>query len=69
MNMDPKTNNRLHINGALGAGKPRLLAALACVLWKNGKTIVYLPDCCHLLLQEPPCMCVVEALQLAIARI
>ena len=41
---------------------------LACVLWKNGKTAAYLPDSYHLLLREPPCMYVVEALQLAFAH-
>lgn len=68
MKMDPNTNNRLHINGALGTGKSHLLAALACALWKSGKTVVYLPDSYHLLLREPPCMYVVGALQLAFAH-
>ena len=40
---------RYALHGTLGAGKSHLLAALTCVLRKEGMRVVYLPDCRGLL--------------------
>lgn len=34
-----------YLHGTLGAGKSHMLAALVCLLRKQGKKVVYLPDC------------------------
>lgn len=47
--MNILTSRRLFLHGTLGAGKSHLLAALTCVLRKEGVRVVYLPDCRALL--------------------
>ena len=47
MNCDQ--NPRYFFHGTLGAGKSHLLAALACLLMREGKIVVYVPDCSELL--------------------
>jgi energy-coupling factor transporter ATP-binding protein EcfA2 len=42
----------LCVYGTSGCGKSHLLAALVCHLIREGKRVVYLPDCCRLL-REP----------------
>ncbi|KAF8417640.1 hypothetical protein EV426DRAFT_622182 [Tirmania nivea] len=41
-----------YLHGTLGAGKSHLLAALTCLLIKEGHKVVYLPDC-RALLRDP----------------
>ncbi|KAF8458180.1 hypothetical protein BGX38DRAFT_651101 [Terfezia claveryi] len=60
--MNLTQNRRLHFHGSLGAGKSYLIAAMVCLLKKEGRTVVYLPDCYELLLSEPPSLYVVNAL-------
>ena len=50
------------LHGTLGAGKSHMLAALVCLLSKEGKKVVYLPDC-RALLRHP-----FRYLQLALLR-
>ena len=45
MAMDFRGNRLYHIHGTLGVGKSFLLAALACCLTRNGKAVLFLPDC------------------------
>lgn len=45
MAMDRKGKRRLYLHGTIGAGKSHILAALACFLRRQGKRVVYLPDC------------------------
>jgi len=40
------------LHGTLGAGKSHLLAALTCLLIKQGHKVVYLPDC-RVMLRNP----------------
>ena len=63
--INPKQQRRLHLHGTLGAGKSHLLAALVCLLKKQGTIVVYLPDCYELLMAEPPCLYVLTALFMA----
>ena len=37
--------SQLYIQGTMGYGKSHILAALACLLTRLGKRVVYLPDC------------------------
>jgi hypothetical protein len=37
--------SQLYIHGSMGYGKSYILAALACLLSRRGKRVVYLPDC------------------------
>ena len=67
-NMDPRQNNRLHLHGTLGAGKSHMLAALVCQLIKDGTRVAYLPDCCELLLHEPPLLYIIPALYITFHR-
>jgi len=46
MNYDRR---RYFFHGVLGAGKSHLLAALACLLMREGEIVVYVPDCSELL--------------------
>jgi len=48
--MNAMQNNRLHLHGALRAGKSYLLARLVSQLKREGMRVVYLPDCYELLL-------------------
>jgi energy-coupling factor transporter ATP-binding protein EcfA2 len=41
--------DRLYLYGTSGSGKSHLLAALACHLIREGKRVVYIPDCRDLL--------------------
>jgi energy-coupling factor transporter ATP-binding protein EcfA2 len=43
-NMSWRTGTIYSLQGTLGSGKSHILAALACLLLKNGKRVVYLPD-------------------------
>jgi hypothetical protein len=36
---------KLYIRGTIGYGKSHLMAALACYLSKQGKAVIYIPDC------------------------
>ncbi|KAF8450160.1 hypothetical protein BGX38DRAFT_511381 [Terfezia claveryi] len=54
---------RYFLHGTLGAGKSHLLAALTCVLRKEGMRVVYLPDCRGLL--DNPFQYLRHALRLA----
>jgi hypothetical protein len=47
--MNRKGNRRNHFHGMLGAGKSHLLAALACLLRREGKLVVFIPNCNELL--------------------
>jgi hypothetical protein len=47
--MNRRVNPRYFFHGTLGAGKSHLLAALACLLMREGKVVVYIPDCSELL--------------------
>ena len=47
--MNRRVNPRFFFHGTLGAGKSHLLAALACLLRREGKLVVYVPDCSELL--------------------
>jgi hypothetical protein len=38
-----------YFHGTVGAGKSHLLAALACLLMRQGKIVVFIPDCNELL--------------------
>lgn len=40
-------NNRscIHFNGLTGVGKSHVMAALACILMRQGKTVIYIPSC------------------------
>ena len=62
--MNPEQNRRLHFHGSLGTGKSYLIAAMVCLLKKEGRTVVYIPDCYELLLSEPPSLYVLKALTL-----
>ncbi|KAL1916623.1 uncharacterized protein VTP21DRAFT_5327 [Calcarisporiella thermophila] len=42
---DPSYYNRLYVYGSIGYGKSHILAAMACLLFQQGKRVVYLPDC------------------------
>jgi len=46
MNYDRR---RYFFHGVLGAGKSHLLAALTCLLMREGEIVVYIPDCSDLL--------------------
>jgi len=35
----------LYIYGTMGYGKSYILAALACLLYRQGKRVVFIPDC------------------------
>jgi len=37
--------SRYYLQGTLGSGKSHILAALTCLLMKEGHRVVYLPDC------------------------
>src|SRR6266511_4493934 len=39
---------RAIVYGTIGYGKPYILAALACFLFRKKKYVVYLPDCCEM---------------------
>src|SRR3984957_7666913 len=41
--------SQLYIQGTMGYGKSHILAALACLLHRLGKRVVYLPDCRQML--------------------
>ncbi|KAF8539196.1 hypothetical protein BDD12DRAFT_633437, partial [Trichophaea hybrida] len=43
--MNFRGTRKYFLHGTLGAGKSYLLAALACLLNKEGAKVVYLPDC------------------------
>ncbi|KAF8462175.1 hypothetical protein BDZ91DRAFT_850755 [Kalaharituber pfeilii] len=60
--MNPRQRKRVHFHGTLGAGKSHLLAALVCLLRKEGAPVVYLPDCYELLTSEPPELYLITAL-------
>jgi len=45
---------RLHIQGTMGYGKSHILAALACLLYRQGKVVVFIPDVRTLLLAPLP---------------
>jgi len=47
--MNRRANPRYFFHGTLGAGKSHLLAALACLLMREGRIVVYVPDCSELL--------------------
>jgi len=47
--MNRRVNPRYFFHGTLGAGKSHLLAALACLLMREGRIVVYVPDCSELL--------------------
>ncbi|KAI5792571.1 hypothetical protein DFH27DRAFT_654987 [Peziza echinospora] len=60
--MNPRQGKRVHLYGTLGSGKSHLLAALVCMLRKEGLRVVYLPDCYELLISNPPGWYVLKAL-------
>ena len=60
--MDPLRNNRIHLHGTLGSGKSYLLAALVCLLKREGRRVVYVPDCYELLLCEPAALYMLPAM-------
>jgi hypothetical protein len=37
--------SELYVHGTMGYGKSHILAALACLLRRRGRRIVYMPDC------------------------
>jgi len=41
----PNGFRKFHIYGSIGYGKSHILAAMACLLFQQGKRVVYLPDC------------------------
>ena len=43
-NLSWRTGSNYSLQGSLGSGKSHILAALACLLVKEGKRVVYLPD-------------------------
>lgn len=43
---------RLYIEGTMGYGKSHILAALACMLYRQGKRVVFIPDC-RAMLRDP----------------
>lgn len=47
-------NNRscIHFNGLTGIGKSHILAALACLLMRQEKTVIYIPSCA-ILVRDP----------------
>jgi energy-coupling factor transporter ATP-binding protein EcfA2 len=45
MSMNLQGTRKYFLHGTLGAGKSHLLAALACILHKEGRKVVFLPDC------------------------
>ena len=45
---------RLYIQGTMGYGKSHILAALACLLYRQGKLVVFIPDVRALLLAPLP---------------
>jgi len=45
---------KLYIHGTMGYGKSYILAALACLLYREGKRVVFIPDCRALLGQSIP---------------
>src|SRR5205085_9980211 len=40
-----KFDERIYFYGSSGSGKSHILAALACLLIRQGKRVVYVPDC------------------------
>jgi len=62
--MNLEQDRRLHFHGSLGAGKSYLIAAMVCLLKKEDRTVIYIPDCYELLLSELPSLYVLEALSL-----
>jgi ABC-type cobalamin transport system ATPase subunit len=42
---------RLYVSGPMGHGKSHLLAALVCFLIKEGKCVIYIPDCAALVMK------------------
>jgi hypothetical protein len=46
--------SQLYIQGTMGYGKSHILAALACLLHRNGSRVVYLPDCRQMLTDPLP---------------
>ena len=46
----------LYLYGPSGAGKSHLLAALVCHLVKDGKRVIYIPDCRRLVLNARECL-------------
>lgn len=50
LSLSKRTYDRMFVYGTIGFGKSHILAALVCYLLRNGKRVVYLPDCrmmCH----------------------
>jgi hypothetical protein len=47
--MNRDVNAVRYFHGTVGAGKSHLLAALACLLTRQGKIVVFIPDCNELL--------------------
>lgn len=45
----PAGRGRIYIHGTMGYGKSHILAALACLLAREGKRVVYVPDCRQML--------------------
>ena len=42
---NPRQRQAIHLFGGKGLGKSHILAALACLLVRRGKQVVYIPDC------------------------
>ena len=61
--MNLKQDRQLHFHGSFGSGKSHMMAALVCLLKREGRTVVYLPDCYELFLSEPS-LYVIKALSL-----
>jgi len=47
--MDREVDPVCYFHGTVGAGKSRLLAALTCLLMRQGMLVVFIPDCNDLL--------------------
>jgi hypothetical protein len=47
----PHAYEQCCLHGTLGAGKSLMLAALACLLMRQGWRVVYIPDCARMLAQ------------------
>lgn len=62
--MNLEQDRRLHFYGSFGAGKSYLVSAMVCLLKKEGRTVVYIPDYYELLLSGPPSLYVLKALSL-----
>lgn len=43
--------SNLYIHGTMGYGKSYILAALACLLYRQGKRVVFIPDCRAMLIE------------------